>query len=433
MKRLIIVLLPLLFNITCTNKRASLTWWFEAANPNQRQWLNELMEVPFETMYPEYDLSIDYRGNTLDQQLRVALLSGTGPDIIQTPGPGYLATMVKAGQLMPLDKYADEFGWRDRILDVFLNMGSYDGKLYFLPKTYETIGLFYNSKMFEDNDWNIPKTIPEMEAIADEMITMNIVPFAAGSADWRQASEWFVSIVFNSVAGPNNFYKAMNGEIPWTSQPFIDAVDKLKEWWDKGYFGENYHSLTIEQAFATLSDGTAAMAPTGTWSFQYIPTYFKGREDEVGFVGFPSAEGLPTPIYMLGIGSTFSISNNSSNPYGAAKAINFMFSDKFYGDINTVWQGEWNMPLRDLSKVTIAESVIPQYRSSMVELANAVAKNQYGYTTWTFMPPATSNYLHSGIEEVWFDAIDSGEFLGKIDKLFQEEKAEGKVPAIPAR
>ena len=112
------------FCITCTKKRASLIWWFEAANPNQRQWLNELMEVPFETMYPEYDLSIDYRGNTLDQQLRVALLSGTGPDIIQTPGPGYLATMVKAGQLMPLDKYADEFGWRDRILDVFLNMGS---------------------------------------------------------------------------------------------------------------------------------------------------------------------------------------------------------------------------------------------------------------------------------------------------------------------
>ena len=49
------------------------------------------------------------------------------------------------------------------------------------------------------------------------------------------------------------------------------------------------------------------------------------------------------------------------------------------------------------------------------------------------MPPATSNYVHSGIEEVWFDAIDSREFLTKIDKLFQEEKAEGKVPAIPER
>jgi raffinose/stachyose/melibiose transport system substrate-binding protein len=225
----------------------------------------------------------------------------------------------------------------------------------------------------------------------------------------------------------------MNGEISWTSQPFIDAVDKLKEWWDKGYFGKYYHSFTMEQAFATLSDGTAAMAPTGTWSFQYIPIYFKGREDEVGFVGFPSAEGLSTPLYMLSIGSTFSIANNSSNPYGAARAIDFMFSDDFYGKINTVWQGEWNMPLRDLSKVIIGENVIPQYRSSMVNLANAVSKNQYGYTTWTFMPPATSNYVHSGIEEVWFDAIDSGEFLAKIDKLFQEEKAEGKVPPIPER
>ena len=122
MKRSILVLITLLFNITCTNEKVSLTWWFEAANPDQRKWLNQLMEVPFETMYPEYDLSIDYRGNTLDQQLRVALLSGSGPDIVQTPGPGYLATMVQAGQLMSLDKYAVEFGWRDRILNVFLNI-----------------------------------------------------------------------------------------------------------------------------------------------------------------------------------------------------------------------------------------------------------------------------------------------------------------------
>ena len=433
MKRLVLILIPLFFSITCTGKKASLNWWFESANPDQRKWINELMEVPFETMYPEYDLSIDYRGSSLDQQLRVALLSGSGPDIIQTPGPGYLATMVQAGQLMPLDDYAIEFGWKDRILEVFLNMGSYDGNLYFLPKTYETVGLFYNNKMFEENKWDVPKTIQELEMIADKMIKMDIVPFATGSADWRQTSEWFVSIVFNSVAGPDNLYKALKGEIPWTSKPFINAIDKLKEWWDKGYFGANYHSLTQEQSFATLSDGTAGMAPTGTWAFQYIPTYFQGRENEIDFVGFPSAEGLPTPIYMLSIGSTFSIARNASNPYGAARAIDFIFSDDFYGKINTVWQGEWNMPLNDLSKTIIGEDVIPQYGSSMEDLAKSVSENKYGYTSWTFMPPATSNYLHSGIEEVWFDVITTGQFLTKIDKLFQEELSEGKVPAIPKR
>ena len=62
----------------------------------------------------------------------------------------------------------------------------------------------------------------------------------------------------------------------------------------------------------------------------------------------------------------------------------------------------------------------------MVDFANAVAKNQYGYTTWKFMPPATSKYLASGIEEVWFYVIDSSVFLAEIDKLLQEEKAENK-------
>ena len=32
------------------------------------------------------------------------------------------------------------------------------------------------------------------------------------------------------------------------------------------------------------------------------------------FVGFPSAEGIASPIYALGIGSTFSINAKSARP-----------------------------------------------------------------------------------------------------------------------
>ena len=410
-----------------------ISWWYETAAPENQEFLKTLLVNPFNEAHPDEQLTIDFRGSELDKQLRVAMLSGSGPDVVYTAGPSYVASMAQAGQLLPLDDFAASLGWNDRILPVFLELGKYNGKLYALPKTYETLGLFFNKTLFAANGWTPPKTIAEFETLAEAMKAKNIVPFAAGNADWRPTNEHYVSIILNSIAGPDNMYKALKGEIPWTAEPFVTAIDTLNKWWQAGYFGPNYFSLTGEQAFAQVATGQAGMAPTGTWNFTNVPRYFPQNNAEPGFVGFPSAEGVAYPIYALGIGSTFSIAATSQNPEGAAAVIDYVFSDKFYGDMNTVWQGEWNTPLRDLSKVTVGAEVLPLYTETMKSLAESVNANQYGYTTWTFLPPATDTYLVSGIEEIWLGKLTTADFLAKLDETFKQEQSEGKVPAIPAR
>ncbi|MCP4385675.1 MAG: extracellular solute-binding protein [Hyphomicrobiales bacterium] len=409
------------------------TWWYESANPQQQQALAELLVDRFNGENAEHELSLDFRGSELDKQLRVALLSGTGPDVVYTPGPAFVATMARAGQLLPLDEISAEKGWEDRILPFFVDLGRFDGKLYALPKTYETLGLFYNKTVFEENGWEVPTNLAELETVADAMLEKGIVPFGSGNSGWRPANEWQVSIALNSVAGPDNVQKALRGEIPWTSDPFVKAIEALDGWWKKGYFGPDYFSLSGEQVMANLASGKAAMAPTGTWSFQLIDEFWGDNRDNAGFVGFPSAEGVPYPIYALGIGSTFSIAADANNPEGAAEVIDLVFGDQFYGDMNSVWQGEWNMPLRDLSNVSVSPDVPAVYTDSMAALADSVNQNQYGYTTWTFLPPATNSYVVSGIEEVWFDQITPVDFLTELDAIFQKEFAEGKVAEIPAR
>lgn len=409
------------------------TWWYEAANPEQQGHLAELLVAPFNAKNPDHELSIDYRGNELTRQLRVAMLAKSGPDVVLTPGPAYVATMAQAGQLMPLDDLANKYGWNDRLLEVFLDLGRYDGTLYALPKTYETLGLFYNKKLFEENGWTAPQTIEEMEAIAAAALEKGIIPFGAGNSNWQGANEWHVTMVMNSIAGPDNVYKALKGEIPWTSEPFVKAIETLKKWWDAGYFGKDYLSTHTEQAFAMISDGRAAMSPVGTWAFQFAPTYFEGAEDQLAFTGFPSAEGVPWPVYPLGIGTTLSIAAAAENPDGAAAVLDYVFGEEFYTNINSVWQAEWNTPLRDLSAVSLGDDVMPQYTDAMAELAKTVDDTKYGYTSWTFLPPATNNYLIGGIEEVWFGRVTPAEYLQQLDDTFQRELEEGKVPAIPAR
>lgn len=413
--------------------RKPISWWYETITPENRDLLQSMLVDPFNAAHPDQELSVDIRGTELDKQLRVALLSGSGPDIVYTAGPSYVAAMAQAGQLLPLDDYAAKLGWNDRLLPLFIELGRYNGKLYALPKTYETLGLFYNKALFDQNGWQPPKTIAELETLAEAMKAKGLVPFAAGNADWRPANEHYVSLVFNSIAGPDNVYKALKGEIPWTAEPFVRSIDTLNKWWQAGYFGPNYFSLTGEQAFAQVATGQAGMAPTGTWNFQNVPRYFPANNAVPAFAGFPSADGVPYPIYALGIGSTFSIAATAQNPDGAAAVIDQVFSEDFYGEINSVWQGEWNTPLKDLSKVKMADTVLPLYTDTMKMLTASVAAGQYGYTTWTFLPPATDTYLVSGVEEVWLGRITTAEFLEKLDQTFQQEKAQGKVPAVPAR
>ena len=173
--------------------KAPVTWWYEAASPENQANLQKILVEPFNAS-GKGDLTIDFRGNELDKQLRVAMLSGSGPDVVYTPGPAYIAAMAQAGQLMPLDDYAAKLGWNDRLLPAFLNMGKFDGKLNALPKTYETVGLFYNKTLFAANGWTPPTTIAELDALAAQMLEKGITPLARampiGAARMNGSSPW---------------------------------------------------------------------------------------------------------------------------------------------------------------------------------------------------------------------------------------------------
>jgi raffinose/stachyose/melibiose transport system substrate-binding protein len=101
--------------------------------------------------------------------------------------------------------------------------------------------------------------------------------------------------------------------------------------------------------------------------------------------------------------------------------------------MNSAWQGEWNIPLKDISSVKMASEVTPLFTETMKTLSASVADGKYGYTTWTFLPPATDSYIINGIEEVWLKKISPTDYLTKLDESFQKESKAGKAPAVPAR
>ena len=77
--------------------------------------------------------------------------------------------------------------------------------------------------------------------------------------------------------------------------------------------------------------------------------------------------------------------------------------------------------------------VNPGLTEILAAMNEAFAANNYGYTTWTFWPPATETYLIEEIERVWAGEITAEEYLQGHQERFDAEREDGAVPPIPAR
>ena len=410
-------------------------WYQRGGTPEQQRVLQADLVEPFNAAHPGDTLTLDVRpANSADKQIRMAVLAGRGPDLVMTPGPSTTLALIQAGHLLSLDPYVEKYHLDRRILAPVLKTGLSDGHIYALPRTFETMVLYYNKTLFAKNGWQPPKTLDELNGLAAAMQAKGITPFSVGNGDWRGANEWHVTVVLNHFAGPENVYKALKGEIPWTDPVFEGAIGLLNDWYQKGWFGKNYFSLTSEQQALLLAKGEAGMAPNGTFSFDFMTKAFAQTGQELGVAALPSLrEGVPYPTYAIGTGSTLSINKASANPDGAAAFLDYMYSDAFYDKISKDWPGDWNLPLTSVDEDKLAKAVSPLFASTVTSFSKAVAAGHYGYTTWTYWPPATEDYLIRGIEQVWLNQVTVKDYLAKMQDAFAKEMKDGKVPPIAAR
>ena len=62
------------------------------------------------------------------EMVNTAISSGTGPDLIfYDAGPGYAGVLADAGLLLPLDDYAAQYGWDERVAAPAVEATTYDG------------------------------------------------------------------------------------------------------------------------------------------------------------------------------------------------------------------------------------------------------------------------------------------------------------------
>ena len=411
-------------------------FWYAFGDTNTQKYFQQNFIDAYNKTNPAAKVVMSLKQvSTLDRLLQTAVAAGNGPDIISTSGPATALSYANSGNLLALDPYVDKYGWAQSFLPWALDAGRVGGKLYSLPANYETMAVFYNTDTFAEHGWKPPTNRAEFEAICTDAAAKGIMPVGAGNADWQAATEWHVTWVWNTFAGPTALYEALTGKRKWSDPVFVDAISMLKGWFDKGWFGgstDRYFTNKFTTLYQKLASGQSAMMLSGSWTFTEITPFFSkaaGNSATWDWAPLPSTNpAVHAGVYPLSIGNVFSINKSSKNPAAAAVFLDFLMTDPARQLNALAAVGQEPSPIK-LASGDFPASTDPRMKRLYLELT--AAKN-VGYTTWTFWPAKTDSYINTQINKVLTGQLSPKDYCAGIDSQFQQEFKAGKTLPVPA-
>ncbi len=294
----------------------------------------EILNAEFEAAHPGVTIRREvYATDDLTNILPLELSSQNGPDVTMiNQGYSGMGALVEAGLLLPLNDYADQYGWWDRYAEGLHSRNSFseDGKqfgvgnLYGVSNTAEVVGVYYHRAIFEEYGLEIPQSLAELEALMDTLVAEGVTPIVFGSLDgWPAIHEFSVlQGAYITLDELDAFmYKLEGGR--FDTEANLRAAEKLVEWVDKGYFSPGFAGMDYDGAtFGAFLAGEGAMWITGNWMTGSIIDEL--GEEAVGFFPFPSNEpGVPA-IVPGGVGLAYGIRASSQNADLAAAYIDLI-------------------------------------------------------------------------------------------------------------
>jgi len=433
---LLLVLVLLLGSATLAQEEVVITWWTEDTVDLDQ--ITATLVEPFNAANPGIRLEV-IPTVELNNTLRTALAAGEAPDILQTPGASFIAEFLRSGLVLNLTDVAQQLGWEEKLLPWAYQSGIVDGSLYSIPLTYESMILVYNKTVFEENGWAVPTNLAELEAISAEAIAAGINPLVYGNVGWQPSNEHLVGIYLNNYAGPENVYKALIGEKPWTDPEFVGAIDLLRTHIaDNGWFGgslETYFAYGWDDFWSELAIGDAAMMMIGSWAFCCATDYFSESGMEWDWAPLPVlSDGAGEYNYELATGSTLSVNANSANPDAAVTVLDWLMSNKetVLNIASGYGYGEFMVPLY-FNEEDFPAGSDPRVVRFFADFAKVTGEGRVGYTTWTFWPAVPNVHLWESVEQVWFGELSVDDYLAEHQALWDAAREESATLPIPAR
>ncbi|MCL1820890.1 MAG: extracellular solute-binding protein [Oscillospiraceae bacterium] len=256
-------------------------------------------------------VSLDNFSNVLNAQL----LAGQGPDIIEVGGDAKL--LAKAGYLWNITNQQFVEKYTESGIAAF----TVNGNVYATPMQSWFEGIFYNKKIFRENDVTIPKTFDQFIQLHKDLNAKGIKPQTMGARSWEPMMKQSIGIVNNEfyakAAGRDFDEKFDNGEAK-LAEAWLPSVSEWYRMIEENCLTPDMLGLSHEQALDEFASGKAAMWECGPWDVNAIME--KNPDFELGMFPIP---GLTEGVGWLvgGPGSGLAVNKASHNAIPALKVL----------------------------------------------------------------------------------------------------------------
>jgi raffinose/stachyose/melibiose transport system substrate-binding protein len=346
--------------------------------------------------------------------IQTRLRSETPPDYFgYDTGPGFAGVLAEAGLLYPLDKAYKENGWK--IYDWAKQRATYDGKSYGVPSQVEELIVYYNKDLVPE----VPETLEDLRAMADEVKGQGKVPFGFGDSEQWPAGHLF-SIGISNILGREGLDDILYGNGKWDTPEVEEAIDLFfRDFVDNGYYPDGVNAITYEDANTLFYAGDAAMNITGTWLVSEIVETV--QDFEVGFFPFPSIDGSSiSPPAGVGAGSF--IAADAKNPEGGIALMDFYQQEDI---ARTVMETSKTIPAHPVN--TEGLDLPELFKQVLDDLSESTEAGSFGYNIDVLTPQNYNEVMFSGFQEVLNGTRSAAEQAGALQDAWAKAKQQGTI------
>ncbi len=392
----------------------TLTVWDQECCQVSKVW--DQLNAEFMQKYPNVTIKrVNRDFGELKALLRLAIAGPKGPDVVEVnQGWPDMGQLVKAGLLLPLDNYADAYGWTDRVSQNVLDVSRWSsdgsqfgtGSLFGYTAFGEIIGVYYNAKMLDDLGLTLPTTFDGFEHALEVAKQAGEVPIQFGNNDAFPGIHEYVILQdqLESVDYLTDFIFGLKGsDLSFDTPGNLQAATTLQDWASKGYFTPGFGGGSYDDAVANFAKGEGLFMITGNWIVESLGA----DSQDFGFFVMPPVEAGGATVSTGGAGFPLSISAGTEHPDVAAAYIDWMTNAHAAELLLPTGQ----IPLSIGATPAVQEGTV---LGDVVGAAASVseANGMVPYLDWA--TPTFYNTTTAAIQELMAMRITPQEFVSKI-------------------
>ncbi|WP_422114773.1 sugar ABC transporter substrate-binding protein [Brachybacterium sp. UNK5269] len=347
---------------------------------------DEVIQKTLETVASEVGMTVSREkvpGDQLIQKVLQMSSSKTLPDLLMLDNPD-LQEIASSGALVPLDDFGiDTSGFKQEILDA----GTFEGKVYGIAPTVNTIALFYNTAMLADAGVEPPTTWDDLKSAAAALTHDDVYGIAFSAIATYEGTWQFLPFMWSNGGDETDLGTP---EVAGAAQLWADLVNE-------GSASKGVVNWGQGDAMDQFKAGKAAMVVNGPWNIVGLQTDAPDLEWDVVTIPVP-AEGADSVAPLGGEVWTIPQTGDTEKQKKVAEVL-----QKFVSAENQLTMGTARNTIPSLTDAaqTFAQEH-PELATFVDQVSTARSRTGQLGTEW----PATAKAIYTAFQQVLVDGTD---------------------------